>query len=122
MDFKTDTSVRFDFEDGSGWVKIKPLSPAIMRKIETACVTRKFDKKIKGYESKTDLEKQQHMQWDEVIHSWAGVNLDGKELECTAENKIRMMDNHVEFTYFVGTCMEYLNEAIQERDKDQEKN
>lgn len=122
MDFKSDTSVKFDFDDGSGWVKIKPLTPAVMRKIEQTCTERKVHRRTGKETVTTDEEKQQHLQWAAVIDSWDGVSLDGVELECTFDNKIEMMDKQVEFTFFIGECMESLNEVLQNRDRDQEKN
>jgi hypothetical protein len=49
--------------------------------------------------------------WDFCIVDWKGfVGKDGKAIPCTLENKSRLMGKSYEFSKFVGSCLDKLNE------------
>ena len=48
--------------------------------------------------------------WDYCIVDWKGLTDDeDNPIECTTENKIKLMNGHVGFSLFVESCMERVN-------------
>ena len=49
--------------------------------------------------------------WDYVIVEWEGLEWDdGSPIECTRENKIKLMTGHVGFAAFINSCLTRLRE------------
>jgi len=98
-----------DAEDGG--VCLKTPTPGDMRKIDKATITKKAEI-VKGEKPtrvewiEVNEELRQEMQWDALISDWKKVDPDGNgEIECTNENKLRMMNDYVEFAKFVGNSI-----------------
>jgi hypothetical protein len=48
--------------------------------------------------------------WDYCIVDWVDlVDDDGTQIECTTDNKIKLMNEHVNFSLFVESCLDKLN-------------
>lgn len=60
--------------------------------------------------------------WDFCIVDWKEVSVDGESVECTRDNKIKLMMKSVDFATFVGDCLDDLTAAKKQIDKDAEKN
>ena len=119
----------FYFNDNAedGGVCLKTLTPGDVRKIEKATVTKKSEI-VKG-EKPTRIEwfevdegLRQQMQWGAVISDWKKVDPDGTgEIECTYENKLRMMNDYIEFAQFIVKSIGILTQ-IEPTEKEKEKN
>jgi len=61
--------------------------------------------------------------WDYCIVDWENLfDDDGAPIECTAENKLTVMNEHVGFASFVNACLKRLNREQLKIDEDSEKN
>ena len=122
----------FYFNDNAedGGVCLKILTPGELRKIEKATVTKKAEivrgdketrpTRIEWIEINEEL--QHEMRWDAVITDWKKIDPDGNgEIECTKENKIRMMDDFSDFTKFIIKSVNTLA-SIEPTEKEKEKN
>ena len=102
----------FDPNDESkGGVCLRELSTEEHERIERLTVkTRK--KVIRGVavdDKKEDTELAHKLRWDYCIVDWKEVELDGHPLDCTKDNKVKMM-KVVDFVKFV---VDSLNELIE---------
>jgi hypothetical protein len=74
------------------------------------------------YEDRDD-EAYSRLLWDYVIMDWERLeNDDGTSIECTAENKNKLMMANVRFGQFVGSCVEKVNALMEARTAEIEKN
>ncbi len=110
------TRFYFDVEDESrGWVEIRIPSPEKLTKIDK--LTTKKTMKYRGSQNYQIEEVNRPMKnrllWDEFISDW-GVIMDekGEAVECTTDNKEKLMKTHVKFAAFVGRKMEELSEGM----------
>ena len=80
-------------DESQGGVCLRELSPDEYDRIEKMTVKkrRKFKRGIPYEDIQEDKKLADKMRWDYCITDWKKTNLDGQELECTAENKVRMM-------------------------------
>jgi len=113
----TNEGTWFYFNDENpddGGVCLKSLTPGDVRRIESATTTKKAEyKKFNKREPaqrfewlEVDEEKRQEMQWDALIADWAKVDPDGEgEIDCTHDNKIRMMNEYADFATFIGNSI-----------------
>jgi hypothetical protein len=69
-----------------------------------------------------DEDKQNKLLWDYQIVSWDNVNLDGKKLECTIENKYTMMMKVPTFATFVNSALLWLAENFVTENEGEEGN
>ena len=61
--------------------------------------------------------------WDYCIVDWQGlIDDDEQPIECTTENKIKLMNGHVGFSGFVEKCLEKLNRQNERYAEFSEKN
>ena len=61
--------------------------------------------------------------WDYCIVDWEGlVDDEDAPIECTTENKIKLMNDHIGFSMFVEQCLEKLNKQNEIRAEYLEKN
>ena len=111
----------FWFTDNSedGGVCLKRLTPADISRIDKATLTKKSEyKKFSKREPaqrfewvEVDEDLRQKMQWDAIISDWKKVDPDGEgEIDCTYENKVRMMSDYADFAMHVGKSIEKLAE------------
>ena len=122
----------FYFNDNAedGGVCLKILTPGDVRKIEKATVTKKAEI-VKGDQTTKPIriewievneELRQEMQWDALISDWKKVDPDGTgEIECTYENKLRMMNDYIEFAQFIVKSIGILTQT-EPTEKEKEKN
>ena len=75
-----------------------------------------------AYDKIKDETKREELMTDHVIADWEIKTPDGKDIPCTLENKIKMMQGSVEFNVFINEKLEVLGTEKDQRDKDQEKN
>jgi hypothetical protein len=52
---------------------------------------------------------------NEVILDWEGITFDGKDLECTDENKNLLMTQSPPFQKWLSECADALAKSVQER-------
>lgn len=72
---------------------------------------------------KIDAEKREQMIWDHSLVDWKGLkDAKGKDVACTFENKITLMNGSIQFASFVGECLDILTNDMLDRKEDVEKN
>lgn len=109
----------FDPTDESlGGVCLRELTPGESRRIEKLTVrTKKKFKRGTAYEDTNENKDLAFkLRWDFCIVGWKEVALDGVQLECNKENKVKMMEV-VNFVKFVVDSLEELidsNSSLQE--------
>lgn len=95
-----------------GGVCLRELSTEENRRIEQMTVKKR--KKIKrgiAYDDpEVDEKLASRLRWDFCITDWKEVALDGQQLECTVENKVKMM-NVIDFVKHVVNSLEKLTET-----------
>ncbi len=110
------TRFYFDIEDESrGWVEIRIPSPEKMTKIDK--LTTKKTMKYRGGQNypieEVNTTMRNRLLWDEFISGWSGiVDENGNEVECTTDNKEKLMKIVVKFAVFVGRKIEELSEGM----------
>ena len=68
-------------------------------------------------------QKQSELTWQFCIVDWHGLfDHDDKQIECSDENKVLLMQNSPVFSNWVIECLELLNEDNVERVESAEKN
>jgi hypothetical protein len=100
----------YNGEEAQGGVCLRELSTEEHDRIERLTVKKK-KKVIRGVpvdDVKEDKELASKLRWDFCIVDWNRTSLDGQELECTKENKVKMM-KVIDFVKFV---VDSLNELI----------
>jgi len=106
-----------------GGVCLRELSTEENRRIER--MTVKHRKKVKrgvAYDDpEIDEKLASKMRWDFCITDWKEVSLDSQPLECTCENKVKMMDI-IDFVKHVVTSLETLVEINKTLDEARAKN
>ena len=113
-----DPAVRFYFDpedESRGWVEIRIPSPEKLTKIDK--LTTKKTMKYRGGQSypveEVNTTMRNRLLWDEFISNWGViVDEDGNEVECTTDNKERLMKTVVKFAAFVGRKIEELSEGM----------
>ncbi len=97
-------------DESQGGVCLRELSTDEHEKIER--LTVKSKKKFKHGVAYDDItENKPHaskLRWDYCITDWKKTYLDGQELECNAENKVKMM----KVINFVKHVVDSLNELV----------
>lgn len=105
----------FDEEDETkGGVCLRIITPAEVEKIERIC-TKKRDVIKKGvHYEKVDTDEKQYSRllWDYCIIDWKEVNVDGNPLECTTENKTKLITGDPGFSTFIIKKMEKLQDTL----------
>ena len=70
-----------------------------------------------------DEDKRSQMLWDYTIVSWERLeDDDGKPIECTPENKAKLISENIGFASFVGSCIVKINAGYEVRELAIEKN
>ena len=114
----------FDFEDG-GRICLHSLSieeaTAISKKTTNIRVEYKQGQRFTI--DVIDEDKAFSLMWDAVIVGWEGIeSADGKALECTTENKIKLMKKSPVFARIVRCFLEKLGEIETTEKEAEEKN
>lgn len=105
----------------SGRICVRVMNEAERRKIRKA-TTKKILKRGQWVEDIND-DKFSEMLWDYCIVDWEGLEDDaGKPIECSRENKLKLIREHVGFQFFVSTCIERVTEQIENQLEVVEKN
>ena len=94
-----------------GGICLRELAPEEFDRIEKITVKHK-KKVIRGAmfdDVKEDTKTKSKMRWDYCIVDWEGISLDGTEMECTSENKQKMM----KVTDFVKFVADSLSDAVE---------
>jgi len=98
-----------DNEDAGG-VCLRELSTEEYEKIEklTVKISKKFKRGQFIEDKKVDERLASRLRWSYCITGWKKTSLDGKELECTNVNKVKMM----KVVDFVKHVVDSLNELV----------
>lgn len=109
-------------EDGG--VCLRALTLGEAKNISKACSKKetKFVKKDVYQWQNIDDEKYNTMLYDYCIVDWKNVVVDGKELECTKENKLLLVNNSNDFCQFVLKHLETLSEELAVDEENRVKN
>lgn len=74
------------------------------------------------YEVVTDEQLRERLLIDYVIVDWEIRTPAGEAIECTTDNKMKMMFGSVEFNNFVNDCLETLKSEAEKESEDREQN
>ena len=109
----------FDPDDESfGGVCLRELSPDEFNRIEKLTIKHK-KKVMRGVlvdDPKVDEKLASRLRWNYCITDWKAISLDGQSLECTTDNKVKMM-NVSDFVKHVADSLGELvenNQSLQE--------
>lgn len=110
---------KFDESDpNSGEVAIRAVNQAKRQEIQKKTSRKKIEFKHGGRFEVVDQNEDLFMEllWDYTIADWKGLqDDDGKAIECTTENKLFLMQNHVGFATFIGEKIGKVNDMHEER-------
>lgn len=114
----------FDFEDG-GRICLRSLSTeeamSITKKTTKPKVEYKYQQRFSFEE--TDEDKQFALMWDAIIVDWEGIETaDGKIMDCTTENKVKLMKKSPVFSRAIRRFLEKLNELEAAEKEEETKN
>ena len=112
-------------EDGEGGVTIRLANGKTLDEINKACIKKKVEfRRGQRHEVIIDNDElRSKMLWEYVIIDWKGLyDQDGKEIPCTKENKVMLMQGSVKFSSFIGNCVEKLTEETEADEGNLEKN
>lgn len=115
----------FGEQEENGGVCLRVCAGKDIREIDRlTSQTKKEYKRGNRHEYKVVDEKMyDELLWDFCIVDWKQVGIDGrKDVECSKENKILLMNHSVEFASFVGNCLERLSETELTAGEAEEKN
>ena len=119
--------VFFPFEDDEegGGVTVRIANGAIIEKIDKKCVKKKVTMRMGRREEiiEENKELRNKMLWDYIIIDWKGIfDINGDPIQCTMENKDKLMKGSVKFSSFVSDCISRLNEESEFYEEVLEKN
>lgn len=126
----------FNFNDAKpedGGICLRIANTAILQEIGKVCSTTKYEyakatNDLKGKAQRFewvdfDEEKAFEMRWDYCIVDWKNLTDENNvQIECTKENKKKLMGEQIVFSAFVLSCLKKLNKTIQEEMEEQAKN
>jgi len=97
--------------ESAGGVCLRELSVDEVDRIErlTVKTKKKVSRGVVVEDKKEDIKMASRLRWDFCIVDWSEVSLDGKQLDCTTENKVKMM----KVTDFVKFIVDSLNELVE---------
>lgn len=106
-----------------GGVCLRELSTDEHERIEKLTVKhrKKFKRGIAYDDIETDDKLASKLRWDWCITDWKEVSLDGIALECTADNKVKMM-KIIDFVKHVANSIEMLTEINKSLEEARAKN
>ena len=96
----------------AGGICLRELSTNEHQKIERTTVKhrKKFSHGMAYDDMEVDEKLASRMRWDYCITDWKEIELDGEMLECTRDNKIKMM-NVMDFVKFFVDSLQSLVET-----------
>jgi|GEM_PF-1255856 hypothetical protein len=109
----------------SGEIRIRVVNSAQREEMQKACVKNKVEYKHgQRFEYTTNKDALfSKMLWDYSIVEWVRLeDDDGTPIECSSENKVKLMKENVGFAQFVSTCLEIITETEESRVSMVEKN
>jgi hypothetical protein len=118
----------FDFNEDdpkSGRICLRVLNEEAKENIRKTTVKRveTFKKGQRFIDYDVNEKLNSEMTWDYVIVSWERLeDNDDQPIECTVENKSKLMRESIDFARFVGECLEKLSEMTEQRKADAAKN
>jgi len=106
-----------------GGVCLRELTNDEVVRIERMTVKKrkKFRRGIAYDDFDTDEKLASKMRWDFCITDWKEINLDSKPLDCTVENKVKIM-NVIDFAKFLVDSLEKLVDTNRTLDEARVKN
>ena len=118
----------FKFNEGdeeSGSICLRVLNAEKLAEIRDKTIRTEVEYRNNNrYEyQKMDNAARDKIIWDYCIVDWNGLEDDeGNVIDCTTENKIKLMNGHVGFSSFIEACLEKLNRLNDEHAEYLEKN
>lgn len=111
-------------EEGKAQVCIRICAGDDLKYIRKKTVKKKIEYKngqrFEFEETNEDLFRE--LLWDFCIVDWKGfIGKDGKEIECTKENKLLLMGKSIEFAKFLGEALEKVGQENREAIEAEEK-
>jgi len=116
----------FDVDDPeTGRIRLRVLNAQKLTEIRDTTMTNKVE-----YHADNRFEYQEidnaardRIIWDYCIIEWEGlVDDDDVPIECTTDNKIKLMNGHIGFSTFIEACLEKLNKENEKFREFSEKN
>lgn len=125
-DLNPGTWFKFNEDDPeSGSICLRVLNAGKLAEIRDKTIKTEVEYRGENrYEyQKMDNAGRDNIIWDYCIVDWRDL-VDDEEnpIECTTENKIKLMNGHVGFSTFVESCMERLNKLNEVHSEYLEKN
>jgi len=116
-------SERFYFDDDEkAWIEIRMCAAEDHARIEKES-TKVINKPGRAATKVVDEKKKQKLLWDFIITNWGGIeDAKGESIDCTTENKNRLMGGSIRFASFVSDSMGELAERHMQFGEDLEKN
>jgi hypothetical protein len=111
----TGTWFYFDESDESqGGICVRTITLSELTRIDKITVSKKdkFKAGVRYEEVKVDEKTANEMRYDYIICDWNNVCISGSEVECTKENKIKLM-NDPNFVNFVLKSIDELQDDIE---------
>lgn len=118
-------ATRFTFQDGSGYVELRAMTPAVMDKLHKKHTTVKaeYHRGVRHEVSKTDHDAYDADFWDHCIAGWDGLTDENDQpIPCTKENKLVLYKNSPEFSSMIRVLIDKLAEDLAARTEALEKN
>jgi hypothetical protein len=120
--------VWFEME-GGGRVKIREMSSDDFKEIRKQTVKKKIEyKRVEGKAERfmaedIDDDLQTELFWDHIIIEWENLfDGKGKEIPCTRENKVLLLNRSLKFLNFVTNAFKMLTEDAAREAEISEKN
>lgn len=130
MDFDLDNlnpATRFYLNDDKqedGWIELRVCNAQKLAefKEKTTKVRPEYRRGVRHEVVNHDEVQFQNLFFDYVITEWDGLTDKGEPIDCTKENKIKLVNGSVWFLNFVNEKLEVLNDRLMTIEKDAEKN
>lgn len=107
----------------AGGIRLRELSAGEAARIEKLTVKHRR-KPVRGAMvdvAQEDSKTATRLTWDYCIVDWKNVQLDGQEMECNTENKLKMV-SCTDFAKFIGDCITELVETNKTLEETRAKN
>ena len=112
--------------EDKGGITLRVLNNKELTRIDKLTTTKK--KKFRGnmqYEDiNIDEDLRDELIWDYCIVTWTELenDTDGKTIKCDLANKKKLMNENLQFSMFVGECLDKLSEYEVTKDENEIKN
>jgi hypothetical protein len=118
----------FNFDDNdpdTGKILVRVLNSEKLAEIRNETIKTNVEyRKDKRFEfQEIDHSARDRIIWDYCIIDWKElVDDDDNAIECTTDNKIKLMNEHIGFSLFVETCFDKINAQSEKLAEYSEKN